>query len=117
MAKKRFFRDAAPSSNKKVKYYTEDQVLEMRTWEEDEVWAIKRYFDSVRSHEMTSNPTIGFTTKDDLNEQLKDILIQYYLYELIQGAGHHLDFAWGKSGKDFDALYKAFCDVWCAFEY
>lgn len=117
MAKKRFIADAAPRGDKKVKYITEEQVLGMRAWEDDEAYAIKLYFDSIRQHEMTPNPTLGYTTKANLNEQLKDIIIQYYVYELIRGAGHHLQFAWDVSKNDFSALYGAFCDVWCTFKY
>ena len=117
MSKKRFITDAAPCGDMKVKYITEEQVLGMRAWEEDEAYAIKQYFGAVRAHEMTNCPTLKYTSEDNLREQLKDILVQYYLYELLRGAGHHLQFAWGVSKKDFGALYGAFCDVWCTFSY
>lgn len=116
MAKKSLITNAAPRGSKSVKYYTEEQVLAMRDWEEDEVYAIKLYFNSVRLNEQTGCPTIGFTSKANLKEQLKDIIVQYYVYELMRGSRNHLQFVW-HCDKDFDALYEAFCNLWSPIEY
>jgi len=110
------FEKTAKKGGKRVKEYTEEQVLELHDWDCDEVYAIKLYFNALRANETNACPTLKCTSKKDLNDQLKGIIINYYVNEMARGARNHLQFVWGYS-KDFEELHKEFCKLWGTIEY
>ena len=67
------FENSTPSGRNGANEYTEKQVLKMRRWNQDQIYAIHEYFNFARQLEGVNEPTIKALDETDLKITIDEI--------------------------------------------